>query len=248
MNGDPITGAPCEAGDYTASITVEDATAYVDFTLSAPAPETAQVTAQLDLVSLDDNGAPVEGFAGGDIEPLGLDRQYPINSNAPITNELPAGEYRLVLMMLPAGWEWPEDRLFTVHPDGTLTSDEMNIELRNGVWHFEAGAERRRLQIVFMNGDEVFRTTQPPYGIPFNFYGMPIPTAPAGKMWGGWYTAEGVRLNPGDVMYTDLTVYARWTDIPPRTGDNTPVALLVTLMAMSLCGAALLMRRRKVNN
>ena len=57
-----------------------------------------------------------------------------------------------------------------------------------------------------------------------------------------------VVLEPGDVMYTDLTVYARWTDIPPRTGDNTPVALLAALMAMSLCGAALLMRRRKVNN
>ena len=67
--------------------------------------------------------------------------------------------------------------------------------------------------ITFMDGNKVHTTYGAPYGLPANFYGMPIPQAPSGYEWAGWYTADGIRVNPGTVWDRDVVCYATWSKI-----------------------------------
>ena len=67
--------------------------------------------------------------------------------------------------------------------------------------------------ITFMDGNKVHTTFDAHYGLPANFYGMPIPQAPTGYEWAGWYTADGIRVNPGTVWNRDVVCYATWSKI-----------------------------------
>ena len=69
---------------------------------------------------------------------------------------------------------------------------------------------REYYSVTFMDGNDVFRTAIYPYGNPANFYGMPIPQAPTGYEWDGWYTADGVKILPGMILDSDVVCYATW--------------------------------------
>ena len=64
--------------------------------------------------------------------------------------------------------------------------------------------------LTFMDGQNVFTVGGYPYGSPANFYGMPIPQAPVGYEWDGWYTADGVKIMPGMTLDQDVVCYATW--------------------------------------
>ncbi len=66
---------------------------------------------------------------------------------------------------------------------------------------------------------------------------LPTPTKD-GYTFEGWYDADGNKIVSGLIYTTpgDTTLTAKWTAKPtnPNTGDNTPVALYVTLMLFSV--------------
>ena len=68
-----------------------------------------------------------------------------------------------------------------------------------------------RMTVIFMNGNEVWTSASCGYGETLNFYGMPIPEAPKGHAWAGWYTEDGVKVEPGMTVTTNLVAYATWT-------------------------------------
>ncbi|MBQ8620728.1 MAG: InlB B-repeat-containing protein [Oscillospiraceae bacterium] len=87
-------------------------------------------------------------------------------------------------------------------------------------------------------------------------YGQPIGTLPEpvkdGYTFGGWFDADGNKYTAETIYNVDgnLELTAAWTRDPiPETGDATPIAPLVILLAVSACGLVvlLLMKKRKQN-
>lgn len=66
----------------------------------------------------------------------------------------------------------------------------------------------KRYTVIFMNGDTEFGRETCAHGGTLNTYGMPVPTAPEGYSWDGWYTGNGVKIVPGMSLTEDVVAFA----------------------------------------
>lgn len=75
--------------------------------------------------------------------------------------------------------------------------------------------------VTFMNGDQEFAKCGCAYNERLVIWGMPVPEAPEGKVWDGWYTEDGVEIVHGMTITENLTAYATWKDEEkPGSGDE----------------------------
>ena len=72
------------------------------------------------------------------------------------------------------------------------------------------------MDVVFMVGDEVFSSTTCLYGDELAIVGMPIPDAPTGYTFGGWFTADGEKIAQGVIITDHVVAYACWDPIMYR--------------------------------
>lgn len=104
------------------------------------------------------------------------------------------------------------------------------------------------MSVIFMDGDTVFIEYGAAYGSPIAMAGMPIPEAPEGKEWAGWYTKDGVRVQHGMVVTSNLVAYATWQDIQdptnPDTGDSF-TALYSAVLGLAVIGMAVIVCKKK---
>lgn len=66
------------------------------------------------------------------------------------------------------------------------------------------------MNVQFYNGDELWTETFVPYGGTLGIAGMPIPTAPTGYQFDGWYTANGTKIVHGMTITDNVVCYATW--------------------------------------
>ena len=67
-----------------------------------------------------------------------------------------------------------------------------------------------RMTVRFYNGTELWTDTEPAYGAPLGIAGMPVPAAPTGYKFAGWYTEGGVHVVHGMTVTAHIDAYARW--------------------------------------
>jgi len=80
------------------------------------------------------------------------------------------------------------------------------------------------MTVTFMNGDSKWTETTVPYGLTLGIAGMPIPEAPAGKHFAGWYTVDNVYVVHGMTVTNNLVAYATWEDDHVCADNLTHVA------------------------
>ena len=76
------------------------------------------------------------------------------------------------------------------------------------------------MTVTFMNGDSKWTETTVPYGLTLGIAGMPVPEAPSGKHFAGWYTVDNVHVAHGMTVTNNLVAYATWKDDHVCTHDH----------------------------
>ena len=69
------------------------------------------------------------------------------------------------------------------------------------------------MSIKFYNGDALWRETSTPYGGKLGIGGMPIPAAPTGYQFAGWYTENDVKVVHGMTVTENIVAYATWSKL-----------------------------------
>lgn len=67
-----------------------------------------------------------------------------------------------------------------------------------------------RMSVKFYNGDTLWTETDCEYNTTLGIAGMPVPTAPTGYKFAGWYTEDGVKVVHGMTVTEDIVAYATW--------------------------------------
>ena len=67
------------------------------------------------------------------------------------------------------------------------------------------------MSVKFYNGDALWRETSAPYGGSLGIAGMPIPAAPTGYQFAGWYTENDVKVVHGMTVTENMVAYATWS-------------------------------------
>lgn len=67
-----------------------------------------------------------------------------------------------------------------------------------------------RMSVKFYNGDTLWTETDCEYNTTLGIAGMPVPTAPTGYKFAGWYTEGGVKVVHGMTVTEDIVAYATW--------------------------------------
>ena len=103
------------------------------------------------------------------------------------------------------------------------------------------------MNVIFMNGDEVFVEKPVGYGNTLGIAGMPTPEAPEGKEFAGWYTEDGICVKHGITITSDMVAYATWKDANvPDTGDNVTLIPALILGMLAVTGTAILISKKNL--
>ena len=110
--------------------------------------------------------------------------------------------------------------------------------------------------VTFMNGDTKWRSATVSPGKTLAIAGMPVPPAPVGYKFAGWYTEDGVHVAHGMTVNSDLVAYATWSKLggggiptpapkvtAPKTFDSG-VALHIGLTILAASGSAWLAKKK----
>ena len=108
-----------------------------------------------------------------------------------------------------AGWEClPEDN--KQHQKWcTDCWDYCEMEGHNFVDHICGDCGwTEQMSVKFYNGTELWTETTAPYGGALGIGGMPVPEAPTGYKFAGWYTDGGVHVVHGMIVTSEIVAYA----------------------------------------
>lgn len=110
--------------------------------------------------------------------------------------------------------------------------------------------------VTFMNGDTEWESTTVALGDTLAIAGMPVPPAPLGYKFAGWYTEDGIHVAHGMTVNSDLVAYATWSKLggggiptpepevtPPNTFDSG-VALHIGMTILAASGSAWLAKKK----
>ncbi len=111
--------------------------------------------------------------------------------------------------------------------------------------------------VSFMNGDTEWESTTVDPGDTLAIAGMPVPPAPVGYKFAGWYTEDGIHVAHGMTVNSDLVAYATWSKLggggiptpesekttSPKTFDSG-VALHIGMTILAASGSAWLAKKK----
>lgn len=209
----------------------------------------------------DESGNEIEDKAYGYLEGNPVD-----NEISKVVPKLYADVYEITGFVGLSNYEKPDDVVIQILDDGSVEClnepEYASAALdENGTWVItikligktgdagggyvpEDGSEEERFTVRFMHGDQLWEQTDVASGQTLPIAGMPVPEAPEGYVFAGWYTKDGVHVTHGMMVNGDITAYASWRAIP-KTGD--PSSLMSWLLLLGASGFGMNALRRRKN-
>ena len=205
------------------------------------------------LAFVDEDGNEIGDTVYGYLAGSAVDNKY-----SKVVPKLYAGEYEITNFVGLPVYKTPDDVVIRIL-DGSvecLSSHASAAQDDHGTWVITIELTRKtggimpggeeeleRFTVTFMDGDKPWEQTKCMVGYPLAIAGMPVPDAPEGYVFAGWYTKDGVHVQHGMTVERDIIAYAKWLALP-KTGDPSSLMSWMLLLGASGFGMNALKRRK----
>lgn len=151
-------------------------------------------------------------------------------------------------------YQWSTDN--SEHYNSAVSPLDIHTANANGTLYISVNTLPAQYTVTFMNGDTEWASTTEAPGDTLAIAGMPVPPAPVGYKFAGWYTEDGIHVAHGMTVNSDLVAYATWSKLggggiptpepevtPPKTFDSG-VALHIGMTILAASGSAWLAKKK----
>lgn len=114
-------------------------------------------------------------------------------------------------------YQWSTDN--SEHYNSAVSPLDIHTADANGTLYISVNTLPAQYTVTFMNGDTEWASTTEAPGDTLAIAGMPVPPAPVGYKFAGWYTEDGIHVAHGMTVNSNLVAYATWSKLG---GGGTP--------------------------